>query len=326
MSRIISTLLALALCLGMVAACGKIENSSSITSTNNNNTLDSTHITEDPTSDNLPTPEIDNNTVTPSEDPTSENLPTPEIDINTVTPSEDSNTAFDIVEFINLDWKYSAENNSLFLTKNDILDFDKTAYYYGPTSIYAGPREPIYFYILSEDRTLFGYEGLLEYSGSINTENFSESIISEPDEYYGTLYEYVGNGDEVPFSPNMYFTVPNVTLSQFLDIINEVSVFTGQDTDSFLFVSYSYTGTKTASISELNELLSIEDTEKVIDDPSLSVIVANGVTISDHPEWYIGIRLISQERHLLPHFAYDPLDPWEFPIINRLTITLSKKS
>lgn len=304
MLRKLSTLLTLALCLGMMAACGKIENSSSITSTNNNNTLDSTHITEDPTSDNLPTPEIDN---------------------NTVTPSEDSNTAFDIVEFINLDWKYSAENNSLFLTKNDILDFDKTAYYYGTKSIYAGESEHFYFDILSEDRTLFGNEGLLKYSGSISAETFSESIISESNEFYGTLYEYVGNGDEVPFSPYMSFTVPNVTLSQFLDIINEVSVFTGQDTDSFLFVSYASEVRKTASISELNELLSIEDTEKVIDDPSLSVIVANGVTISDHPEWRIGISLISQERHLAPHFAYDPLDPWEFPIINRLIITLSKK-
>ena len=236
---------------------------------------------------------------------------------------EDATAAneIDIYDFIDLEWKYSKNNDRLYLTKEDILNFDSTAYYYGPKSPYSHNGGIFSFYILSEERTLFGYEGQLQYYGSRTPESLGESVKAEHSEVYDTWYEYVGNGDDAPFFPHMSFEIPNITLTQFKDIMSRIADLTENDLNDLVFVSSQ----QHANIDTLDELLSIDDPDSVVDDETLNVFVANGVAVPNHPGWTFDIRWISQEQHLMPFYEYDPLDPWEFPIVNRLTVTLIKK-
>lgn len=227
----------------------------------------------------------------------------------------------DIYDFIDLEWKYSENNGCPYLTKEDILNFDSTAHYYGPKSPYSHNGGIFSFYILSEERTLFGYEGQLQYYGDRTPESLGESVRSEPSAVYDTWYEYVGNGDDVPFFPNMSFVIPNITLTQFKDIMSRIAELTDNDLNDLVFVSSQ----QHANIDTLDELLSIDDPHSVVDDETLHIFVANGIAVPNHPDWMFTIHWISQERHLMPYYEYDPLDPWEFPILNRLTVTLIKK-
>lgn len=240
---------------------------------------------------------------------------------NLMAPDTNVDKELDIFDFINLEWKYSKENDCLYLSKDDILNFDSTAYYYGPQPSYSYTGGNFYFYILSKDRTLFGYEGLLEYYGSRTPESLGESVTAEPNEMYGTWYKYIGTGDDAPFFPHMSFTIPNITLAQFTDIMNRIAELTDNDLNDLVFVSYQ----QQANIDTLDELLSIDDPDSVVDDETLDVFVAYGIAVPNHPGWMFSIDWISQERHLMPHFEYDPLDPWEFPILNRLSVTIMQK-
>lgn len=254
-------------------------------------------------------------------DPSTDTIPLTDTDENQ-SPTDPNNADKDnkelnILDFIELDRNRSDESGKPYLTKNDILNFDNTAYYHGPSPKYSHDGGKFHFYIVNRDRTLFGYEGFLEYYAICDPETVEATATPTPDGMYDTWYEYTGTGDEVAFGENLSFAIPNVTYNGFLDIVNKLCSFSEKNIEDIKFVSDA----KAVKLDVLREVLAIDNPDAAVNNESLFVSVYN-LPVPGHPNWSVTIQWINEKRHLSPMYETDPLEPWDTPAVNRLTVHL----
>ncbi len=128
----------------------------------------------------------------------------------------------DVEGFFELDWKSEENGAKVYVTKDEIIDFDKSATFVGGNHSFAvtGNTQGG-FNIISENRSLWGHGGcLVKYYGSLKED--SENIVPEDNAMYGTVYEYTGDGSDVMFSRMINVYVPNVTYNDYVDIWQKV--------------------------------------------------------------------------------------------------------
>ncbi len=201
--------------------------------------------------------------------------------------SKEPTKEIDIMEFINLDWNFEEDAEYPYLTKDEILAFDKHAEFVMPDP--STSNCDFDFNIRNTNCSLFGYNGVLEYFGSIQDQDKSENVTERNNPMYGTLYEYCGNGSDVLFYPKVQFTIPNVTYNQFLDIQNKISDFTNDDS-AFRFSSYYE---KYVS-EELSEAVDALGADTVIGFPPVELdIIRSNIKSIPNSGWSITIEFLN---------------------------------
>ncbi len=128
----------------------------------------------------------------------------------------------DVEGFFELDWKSEENGAKVYVTKDEIIDFDKSARFTGANHSFAvSGNGKSGFNIISKNRSLWGHEGcLVKYFGDLKED--SENIVTEDNAMYGTVYKYTGDGSDVMFKRRFKVYVPNVTYNDYVDIWQKV--------------------------------------------------------------------------------------------------------
>ncbi len=134
----------------------------------------------------------------------------------------DSVNSVDIMGFIALDWRIDGGDGKEYITKDELLDFDKSAVFKVNASSFGRyGAQSSSFEAQSINSTFGGYACFVDYNGRIKED--SENIVAEENAMLGTWYSYIGDGSDVMFDPCMIVTVPNVTYNDFVSILNSLS-------------------------------------------------------------------------------------------------------
>jgi hypothetical protein len=138
----------------------------------------------------------------------------------------------DITGFDELNFRIDGGDGKPYVTKDEILEFDKNAVFIGPDRSFTQYRDKYSsFEIMSTNCTLWGKDCFVKYSGRIRGD--SEYITEEENALYGIAYMYNGDGSDILFDPKMVITIPNITYNDFVYVLENVSELMDVDFESF---------------------------------------------------------------------------------------------
>ena len=196
------------------------------------------------------------------EDNSTEVLDTVKEDVKEQTANKEIN----ISEFIGLDWKFEGLEYPC-LSRDEILAYDKDAQYIGAVPGYSRPGPGYSFYIKSEGKTMFGYDGILYYRGGFEPTGAEENIVEYEHEFYSNCYKYTGDGSDIKFGSDMEFTITDVTLNQLLDIIDKAAKLADIDaTEMKILYEDEY-----KKVSDIAEILSVKDYDAILENANFEL-------------------------------------------------------
>lgn len=214
----------------------------------------------------------------------------------------------DIMGFIGLDWRVEGGDGKEYVTKDEILSFDKSAEFRGANSgLSRNGVQSSCFEAISINSTFGGYECFVDYKGRIKED--SENIIAKENaSIYGTSYSYIGDGSDVLFDPCMLVTVPNVTYNDYVSILDSISETVKLSPDN-----------KLSPPAMLSLLRDDYGADTVFTDIIDKRIYIGSIEIPDS-DWTISIDLIDED--MLQGAQNEGLygNPLSVPIYNRMNI------
>ena len=223
----------------------------------------------------------------------------------------------DIMGFVGLDRKFEEGDKYPSLTKDEILSFDKNAYYIGTAPIHSDAAQRFRFFIGNNNCSLFGHNGFLYYSGELKADGLSENVTDYSHELYHPCYEYIGDGSEVLFESDMVFTIPNVTYNEYLDILNKAAEFTKQDVNDIKIIY----DRKYTNLTDLAKDLNIDNYDDVVNVDSFE-IYTNSISIPDCNDYpfYIKIDWLSESHFSGDNRRHLDIYPFDEDIYNCVVI------
>ncbi len=214
----------------------------------------------------------------------------------------------DIMGFIGLDWRVDGGDGKEYVTKDEILSFDKSAEFRGANSgLSRNGVQSSCFEAISINSTFGGYECFVDYKGRIKED--SENIIAEENaSIYGTSYSYIGDGSDVLFDPCMLVTVPNVTYNDYVSVLDSISETVKLPPDN-----------KLSPPAMLSLLRDDHGADTVFTDFIDKRIYLGGIEIPDS-DWMISIYLIDEDMLQGAQNEGIYVNPLSIPIYNRMNI------
>lgn len=239
----------------------------------------------------------------------------------TYQENRETDREIDIMAFINLDWIYEEGDAYPHLYRDDILAFDNHAYDIGAVPKHSYANRTFYFFIGSENRSLFGKEGFLYYRGRFKPNGIGETVVEYPHDVYSPCYEYIGDGSEIPYESDMIFTIPNATYHDYLDILQQAAEFTYLDIADFRF--YCNNEHEYRTIADIPELLSVDDFDTVIDDGFFDISMKTiSIPGNTREPFYIKIDWFGERHFTSENYEFLEIYPWDEKILNSIRIRI----
>lgn len=248
------------------------------------------------------------------------------------TESLEDGTAVDITEvdikgFIDLD-RSLTDDNKPYLTKDELLSFDKSARYVGTVPEHSYNYSVFTFFIENRDQSMFGHNGFLYYPVEIDANEVIENTEEYPHDFYSPCYKYIGDGSDIPFGDDMIFTIVNATYNDYVDVLEKVAELTGTNkSDIKIIHDPTFKKLEYSHIDDIPEVLSVEDYGAVVNNEYLK-LCSQALYIpdsTDHP-FYIKVDWLSEKKFLSAHNMYKEIFLGGDEVSNRIVIRVYRGS
>lgn len=233
------------------------------------------------------------------------------------------NKEVDVAGFINLDRHIEDGDSSPYLTKDEILAFDKQAKYIGPVPEHSYSYTNFTMFITSEDRSMFGHNGFLYYPAKVDYSEVIENTEDYPHEFYSECYKYTGDGSDIPFGSDMVFAIQNATYNDYVDVMSKVAEFTHKDISDIKVISNH----RYIKIADVPGVLAIDDNDTVVKN-ELFYISSQALSVPDCADlpFEIKVDFLSEKRFSGKNRAYKEIFPSDGDVYNRIVIRIYQHS
>ena len=247
--------------------------------------------------------------------------------VNTYVPLAVDITKGDIKGFINLD-RSLTDDNKPYLTKDEILSFDKLARYVGTVPEHSYNYSEFTFFIESRDHTMFGYDGFLYYPVKIDANEVIDNTEDYPHDFYSPCYKYIGDGSDIPFGDDMMFTIQNATYNDYVDVLSGVAKLAGtNENDINIIHDLTFKKLEYSGVEDIPEILSVDNYDAVVENQDLK-LYSQALYIPDSTNYpfYVKVDWLSEKHFSSQHNMYKEVFSGNDNISNRIVIRIYRGS